>query len=200
MADETTKKEKVAFTAEQMEIIQSMLAETRQASSERRVDAISMYNMRDPKAIESVNIKRINGKFVMGFKNFQNDPFKKTPRYLEYKKDEARGLLQEPFITLLLQEDEKSKVEEFPMLLLDYVTQGKRDQYQAKVVDIKRKKVIEDHGYLGSSGEFATAVDEKGNPEKRTAIMAQTEREERVFLVELPGFSEPVEFIPDFLA
>lgn len=193
-------KKSVQFSPEQIEIIQQMLNESRKSASEPRPDAISMYNLRDPKTIETVNVKRIDGMFVMGFENFQKDPYKKKPRYIQYKKDESRGLLKEPFITLILQENEDSTPIKKEMLLVDYVNEGKRDQYQAKVVKIEKKEIIEDHGFLGSTGGFAVAVDDKGLPEKRATILAQTKREERVFLVELPGFSKPVEFIPDFLA
>lgn len=190
----------VPFTAEQMEIIQKMMSDVRESSRNSVPDAISMYNLRDPKAIETVNVKRIDGMFVLGFKNFQNDPYKKKPKYLKYKKDEVRGLLNEPFITLLLSDGSQKEPIEKEMLLLDYVVQGKQDQFRAKVLDVRKKEVIEDHGFLGSSGEFAVAVDEKGIPEKRPTLLAQTKHEERVFVVELPGFDKPVEFIPDFLA
>lgn len=84
------------------------------------------------------------------------------------------------------------------MMLVDYMNE--REKYQAKCVEVKVKKVIEDHGILGSSGEYAVAVDDKGQPMQRQQILAQTEHEEREFLVELPGFSAPVSFIGDFLA
>ena len=195
------KNSEVVFTPEQMSAIQQMLEETRKSSASQKPDAISMYNMRDPKKIETVNIKRINGKFVMGFKNFQKDAFKTKPMWLQYKIDSSRGTpSREPFVTLILQENENDKKEEVEMLLVDYVTTGKRDQYQAKVVKIDVKEVIEDHGILGAHGDYAGAVDSSGIPEVTPKILAQTKHEERVFYVELPGFSEPVEFLPDFLA
>ena len=196
MAD--PKKKEVAFSPEQMEIIQKMLEQTR-TDSNTRPDAISMYNLRDPKKIETVNIKRIDGKFVMGFKDWQKDSFKKKKQWLQYKLDASRGSApsREPFITLFLQENEDDTIEEREMLLVDYITEGKRDQYRAKVLDIKLKEVIEDHGFLGGRGEYAGDIDDKGNPLPVQKILAQTKHEERVFFVELPGFSKPVEFSSD---
>ncbi len=189
-------KKKVAFDTEQMEIIQAMIAEAK--SENRRPDAISMYNTRDPKAIESVNVKRMYGKFVMGFKDLQTDPMKKTHKWLTYKADTSRGLLKEPFVTLLLQENENSEVEPKEVLLLDYMND--REFYKAKVVDIKLERPIKDYGYLGSNSEYAGEVDEKGNPVARTKVKAEVQTEERVFFVELEGFSKPQAFISDFLA
>lgn len=187
----------VAFSKEQMEIIQSMLSEVRNNSTRGGVDPISMYNQRDPKSIESVNVRRIDGMFVLGFKNFQKDSFKKKPQYLIYKADPTRGLFKEPFITLLLSSDGVDFVEK-EMMLVDYMNE--REYYKAPVKEVKLKKIIEDHGVLGSSGEYAVAINDKGIPEARQTILAQTEREERTFIVELPGFEKPVEFIADFLA
>lgn len=192
----------VVFTPEQMSVIQNMMEQARKQGDSRRPDAISMYNMRDITKIETVNVKRIDGKFVMAFKNWQKDKFKTKPVWLQYELDNSRGgpASREPFITLILQEDENSPVVEQKMLLVDYVTMGKRDQYQAKVVDIKMEEIIEDWGVLGQRGEYAGAIDDKGNLESVPKILAQTKREERVFFVELPGFSKPVSFISDFLA
>lgn len=190
------KKKDVAFSPEQMELIQGMLDGVRNENRTSRPDAISMYNMRDPKTIESVNIKRINGKFVMDFKNHQKDAFKKKPLYCVYKLDGSRGgaPTREPFVTLLLQEDEGSEVEEVEMMLVDYVTMGKRDQYQAKVVNIDLEEKIEQHGILGARGEYAGEVDDKGKPISTTKVLAETKRQIRTFWVELPGFSKPVAF------
>lgn len=194
--DNKDKKIDVPFSAEQMTIIQKMLAEVRENTSSNRPDSVSMYNLRDPKSIETVNVRRIDGKFVIGFKDFQNDSFKKKPKYLNYKAVPERGLLREPFITLILSDGKEEITKE--ILLVDYVDQ--REYYRAKVLNIKLKKIIEDHGVLGSSGEYARAIDDRGKFLERPSILAQTEREERVFLVELPDFKEPVEFISDFLA
>lgn len=200
MAKEETKeikKSEVPFNAEQMSIIQQMLAEARDSNRSSNISAISMYNQRDPKSIESVNVKRIDGKFVVGFKNWQKDSFKKKPQYLVYKAMPERGLYKEPYITLLLSEDGVT-FDEKEMSLVDY--HDEREYYKAKCLNVEVKKVIEDNGYLGSSGEYATAVDDRGMPMARPTILAQVEREERVFTVELPGFEKPQEFIGDYLA
>lgn len=186
----------VAFNAEQMEIIQAMIAEARGES--RRPDAISMYNTRDPKAIETVNVKRIYGKYVMGFKNQQTDSMKKTPKWLVYKADPTRGLFKEPYVTLILQENETSPIEEKEIMLVDYTND--REFFKADVASVDVKKEIKNYGYLGSNGEFAGEVDEKGNPIVPTKVLAEVETEHRVFMVNLPGFSKLVSFIPDFLA
>jgi|SRR6187551_2751 len=192
----------VAFTAEQMMVIQQMLDDVKKDNRDsRRPDAVSMYNLRDPKSIESVWVKRIDGMYVMGYKNFQNDPFKKDkPKYYVLKKDEARGLNQEPFVTVRLQADENSEVIEKEMSLVDLVTEGKRNRVEAKVVEIKEKEVVLDHGILGSKGEYAGEVDDKNKPIVRATVLAQTKHTERIFYVKLEGFSKPVEFIADFLS
>ncbi len=194
---EPKQKKKVAFDADQMEIIQSMIAEAR-GESNRRPDAISMYNTRDPKSIETVNVKRLYGKYVMGFKNQQLDPMKKTPKWLVYKADPTRGLFKEPFITLLLQEDENSKIEEKEVLLVDYMND--REKYKAPVSKIDLKVDVKQYGYLGSNAEYAGEVDDKGNPVARTKVLAEVQSEIRVFWAELEGFSTPQPFISDFLA
>ncbi len=192
-----TSKKKPSFSAEQMEVIQALIAEAR-GENNRVPDAISMYNTRDPQAIETVNVKRMHGKYVMGFKNLQTDPMKKTPKWLTYKADPSRGLLKEPFVTLLLQQDEKSEMEEKEFLLLDYMND--REFYKAKVSKIDKKPSIKNYGYLGSNAEYAGEVDDKGKPIERPKVLAEVRTEERVFWVELEGFSKPQPFISDFLA
>lgn len=194
------KAKKVPFNKEQMDVIQQMLAEVREASNNRSsVDTISMYNMRDPKSIETVNVKRIDGKYVLGFKDFQKDSFKKIPKYLVYKADPTRGLFKEPFITLMLSEDGE-EIEEREMMLVDYMSN--REYYKARCLKVNEKEVIEDHGVLGSTGEYAVAVDDKGMPTSRPTILAQTKRTIRTFMVELPTETGKFdyEFIADFLA
>jgi hypothetical protein len=201
MAEDEVKVKKtagVAFSAEQMEVIQSLIVEARNDSSNRRSDAISMYNMRDPKAIESVNVKRYNGMFVIGFKNHQSDPMKKAPKWLQYKADPTRGLFKEPYITLILQADGKTEIEEKEIMLIDYMND--REFFQAKCLEVKVKKDIKQYGYLGQSPDYAPEVDDKGVPVVRSKVLAEVETEIRVFMVELPGFDAPVEFIADVLA
>lgn len=187
------------FDADQMEVIQALIAQARGETENVRPDAISMYNTRDPKAISTVNVKRIYGKYVMGFKNLQTDPMKKTAKWLTYKPDPTRvGALREPYVTLILQQDEKSKIEEKEVLLLDYMND--REFYKAKVTGIDMKPVIKDYGFLGSNGEYAGEVDDKGVPVARMKVLAEVRSEERVFWAELEGFSTPQPFISDFLA
>ena len=197
MAKEEKNKTSIPFNAEQMEIINQMISQVKESSSRNGADAVSVYNTRDPKSIESVNVRQINGKFVIGFKNLQQNKFKNTPLWLTYKDDKIRGLTREPFITLILSENGKDK-EELEMMLVDYVTT--RDTFKAKCINVEVKEIVEDHGVLGSTGEYAVSVDDKGLPTSRPSVLAQTKREERVFTVELPGFESPVEFISDFLA
>lgn len=196
-----TEKEKivksdVAFTSEQMSIIQKMLDEVK-SNSRSGAESISVYNARDPKSIETVNVRRIDGKFVVGLKNHNKDPFKKKPQYCIYKGIPERGLLNEPFVTLILSDDGKT-FEEKEMSLIDYVSQ--RDKIKCDVVKIEVKEIIVDHGILGSTGEYAIAVDSKGLPEARPTILAQVKHEERVFHVTVPGFEQPYQFITDFLS
>lgn len=194
MAEKEVKTNMVPFDEQQMQIIQQMIVEAK-GSRSSEVTSVSMYNQRDPKSIETVNVRRIDGHFVVGWKNVQKDSFKKKPLYLQYKPIHDKGA-KEPFITLILSDDGINLTEK-EMPLVDYMTE--QDRYKAKVLKVDIKKVIEDHGYLGSTGEYATAVDSRGLPESRPTILAQTEHEVRVFTVELPGFEKPWEFIAEFL-
>jgi hypothetical protein len=191
------KKAKVAFSPEQMEIIQKMLNEAKEGNKNSSPSSLSMYNVRDIKAIETVNVKRYDGKFVIGLKDYNTDSFKKKPRYWVLKEDKSRGLVKEPFVTLILSNEEGTQ-EEKEIPLVDYTND--RDFFKAKVVKIDVKEIIDDNGVLGAQGDFAVSINEKGIPESRPTIRAEVKREERVFYVELPGFSKPVAFIPDFLA
>ncbi len=201
MANEKEVKEikssSVPFNSEQLEIVQRMIQEAKE-DNRQSVNSVSMYNQRDPKSIESVNVKRIDGKFVVGWVNQQKDSFKKKPQYLIYKNYQYRDipLLREPFITLILSSD-GIKFEEKEMALVDYMTE--RDSLKCKVLDVQVKEIVEDFGVLGSNGEYAGAVDERGMPEARPTVLAQVKREERVFTVEVPGFEKPYEFIAEFL-
>jgi len=187
----------VKFTPDQLSAINDMIASAVRSSAQTGNGTVSVYGQRDPKTIERVNVKRIFGKFVIGFKNVQNDPMRKDPKYLSYEFDPIRKLDQQPYITLLLSNDGE-EIEEKKILLTDYYRD--RDKFEAKVVDMKIKKTIKDNGVLGSRGSFASEVDDKGNPIARTKVKAEYVEEKRTFFAELPGFSEPVEFIEDFLA
>lgn len=188
----------VTFSAEQLAAVNALIEKA--VRSSRQDDdsgnkAISVYGMRDPKTIETVNVRRFDGKFVIGFKNHQKDSFKKEPQYIVYKPDPIRKLNREPYITLILSDGKET--EEREVLLIDYYEQ-RRDSYQAKVVDIKVEKIIDDHGRLGTTPGMAKEVDASGKPIIRNTIKAESMREKRTFLVELPGFDKPVEFLDDF--
>lgn len=187
----------VTFSPEQLAVVNSLIEKAVKSNKPEGSEdkGISVYGLRDPKTIETVNVNRFDGKFVIGFKNVQKDPFKKEPLYIEYAPDPIRKLNREPYITLILSDG--TDTEERKVLLVDYYEQ-RRNKYQAKVVDIKVEKIIEDHGLLGGSSGMAREIDASGKTIQRPVIKAQSMREKRTFLVELPGFSEPVEFADDF--
>lgn len=194
-APEIQKTEQVTFTPEQMEVISKMIASKSVKQSEN--EPISMYNVRDKKKIETVNVSRFDGKFVIAFKDQNNDPYEVTPKYYVTKHDLNRRLADVPYITLILSDGKES--EEKEVALIDYLNHRKK--HQAKVVHIDLQEIIEDHGLLGRIGaDTAGMIDEKGRPVQAQAIRAQSKRTIRKFYVELPGFDKPVEFIEDFLA
>ena len=195
----------VTFSPEQIVLIEKMLNERvksiTSSSSESPNNAISVYNLRDPKSIETVKVSRFDDgtevKWVLGFKDLQNDQYKKTPKYVRYGIDPIRKLHNEPYVTLLLSNDGKTIVEK-EVLLIDYMQN--RTQENIKVIECKVKETIHDHGVLGSrGGAFGVAIDEKGNTESRPTILAQSKSETRTFVVQLPGFKTTTEFITDFL-
>lgn len=157
---------------------------------------VSLYNLRDPKEIKSVKVSRFDAKWVLGFKNLQNDPYKKTPKYLRYGVEPIRKLNNEPYVTLILSADGKTK-EEKEVLLLDYMEN--RETVSIPVVKIDVEEKIHDHGVLGSVGAFGVAINEKGTPENRPTILAQSKSEVRTFTVQIPEWEETTEFIADFL-
>ncbi len=190
----------VTFTAEQLAVINQLMdqAVKNNSGASSPNNPISMYNIRDPKKIETVNVKRFGPKFVVGFKNLQNDPFKKIPKYYKAGVDPIRKLTNEPYVVLLLS-DNGVDIEEKEVLLVDYMNE--RENYVAKVLEVKEKETIHDHGILGQrSDNMGMAVDSKGLPEPRTTVLAQSKTTERSFVVQLPGFETTTEFISDFLA
>lgn len=198
MAEEKEKeKVEARFTPEQLAIVNDLIAKTVRSSAIEKDGGVSVYGQRDPKSIETVNVKRIFGKFVIGFKDVQSDPLKKVPKYIKYQFDPIRKLNDQPYITLMLTENGKD-IEEKEVIISEYY--NGRESYQAKVVDIKVEQKIEDHGYLGNSNSMAREIDGKGNILARTKVKAESVKETRRFFVELPGFSKPVEFLEDFLA
>lgn len=180
------------FTPSQIAIVQKMMDDLKaqflnspERSQNNPNSPISMYGLRDPKTIETVKVSRFDAKWVLGFKNLQADPYKKLPKYLRYGVEPIRKLHNEPYVTLQLSTDGKN-IEEKEVLLLDYMEN--REVQDIKVLDIKVESKINDHGLLGASGQFAVAVNDKGNPETRPTILAQSKSETRTFTVKLPMF------------
>lgn len=201
MADEGKKEKKaVVFSPEQMDVINEMFKNYSKDSKMGRSpnEPISMYGLRDPKTISTVNVSRFDGHWVLGFKNHQSDPYKKFPQYykLGILIDGDRKLNNQPYVTLLLTDDGE-KVEEKEVPLGTYLEN--RGLERLDVIDAKVTPVIHDHGILGSSGNYAVAVNDKGNPESRPTIKAESKSEERTFLVHPEGFKEPYWYHTDFL-
>lgn len=209
MSEEENKKAKVQFTDEQMAVINDMIKERLNSSKSARPsghsEGLSVYDARDPKKIESVNVRRFDGKFVIGFVDHSNGQSKK-PKYILTKSDGSpdnkRGGL--PYITLILADGEtdskgKLKTEEKEILLTEYMDERK-NSYTAKLIDIIEKEEVIDTGFLGRNGTFAGEVDSENKPVTRSKIKAQYKMLTRVFIVELPGFVDPVELKEDFVA
>lgn len=190
----------VTFTPDQIKAINLMLEERMKSvrgSASSPNNPISLYNLRDPKNIETVKVSRFDAKWVVGFKDLQNDPYKKTPKYLRYGVDPIRKLNNEPYVTLILSTDGE-KTEEKEVLLLDYMEN--RERVDVKVIKIRVEEKINDHGILGQQNNYGVAIDDKGQPEARPTILAQSKSVIRWFTVQPEGFSEPMEFSTDFLA
>lgn len=198
-AAEEIKASTVTFSQEQLEIVQKMIEASKGGGGNARTTISRYTDVRDPKKIQNVKVSRFDGKYVLGFKDLNKDPYRKEPKYSENKFDIHRKLDNQPFITLLLSEDGK-EVEEKEVSLIDYM--NNRTQVECKVKEIESKEIIEDKGVLGrqGSGGYATAIDANGNIEKPIAIKAEVKRVERVYHVEIPEFNKPVEFIEAFLA
>lgn len=186
----------VSFSSEQLSVVNKMIQEAIKGNASPN-DPVSVYNLRDPKKIETVNVRRFEAKFVVGFKNVQKDPMKAKPKYITLDVDPIRKLTQEPYITLLLSDDGVD-IEERKVLLVDYM--ANRDVYQADVLEIRDKEIIHDHGILGNRGAMGIAVNEKYEAEPRPTMKAQSKSIQRSFVVQLPGFKEKSVFISDFLA
>lgn len=199
------------FTPSQIAVVQKMMEDLKasmMAAPDRSANnpnsPISVYNLRDPKTIETVKVSRFDAKWVLGFKNLQADPYKKTAKYLRYGVEPIRKLHNEPYVTLQLSMDGEH-IEEKEVLLLDYMEN--REVQDIKVVDVKVEPKIHDHGVLGASSQFAIAVNSKGEPEARPTILAQSKSEIRTFTVKLPEFNAAGDqtgefehvFITDFL-
>lgn len=183
---------------DQLDYLFKMLEQSKNTGSQG--NGFSVYGQRDPRKIETVNVKRFEGKFVVGFVDFQNDPFKKhVPKYTTVEFDPIRKIDFQPYITLVLSDgsenaDGELVTTERKVRLLDYVDY--RERFDAKVIRIEKKDVIDNYGQLGGHA-MASEIDAKGNKISYPSINKETKREVMTFFVELPGFSKPVEFIND---
>lgn len=194
---EEIKASTVSFTPEQLDLVQKMIEASKSTTNTRGV--VSRYtNVRDPKEISTVNVSRFDNMFVIGFKDYNNDPYKKAPKYSINQLDVQRNLKNQPFVTLILS-DGKDTVEK-EVSLISYM--DNRDKVVCNVVNIINKEIIDDKGLLGRQGSsgMAGAIDDKGNPLQPISVKAEIKRVERTYLVEVPGFDEPVAFIEAFLA
>lgn len=201
MAD--TKKEikasNITFSPEQLDLVQKMIEASKSTSNNDRTSISRYTNIRDPKSIEQVNVSRFDGMFVVGFKDLNNDAYRKVPKYSENKLDISRKLPDQPFVTLLLSNDGE-KIVEKEVSLINYM--DFREKIPCKVVKINKKEIIDDKGLLGQggSGGFAGEVDKDNKIIQNVAVKAEVLREEITVLVEVPGFVEPYLFKEVFLA
>lgn len=185
----------VAFSPEQMELVQRMIAESNKRGSG---EALSVYGKRDPRKVESVKVSQFDGKFVLGFKNLQNNMYKSTPKYSIMKPGYEGKARVEPYVTLLLSNDGVN-IEEKEVALVDFM--DFREKMEFPITFMDKQEVIKDHGILGrQSIQFAGGIDDNGKPLTQTAIKAESKEVIMKFYVQLPGFEKPVEFIEDFLA
>lgn len=190
------------FTPEQMELVQQLINSNKSATNERGNQAISRFtDVRDPKELLSCPVYRFDEKFVLGFKDHNNDPYRKAPKYSVAKFDINRKLPDQPFVTLLLSSDGKEIIErEVP--LIDYMNNRTKIMIDKPNFEVKMREVIQDHGIIGRAGggTFADDIGSNGVPIATAHVKAETKTVERTFVVKLPGFDEPVTFIEAFLA
>lgn len=186
----------VPFTADQMEVIQQMVA----ASQKRGInEPISVYGQRDNRVPTQVKVSQFEGKFVTGFKNLQLNSFKKEPKYSVMKPGYMGKATLEPHVILILSEDGNTFVEK-EVALVDFM--DNRDRVEVPIIHIEKLEVIRDHGVLGRrSGEFGVAIDENNRPLAQVSLKAESKEVITKYYVQIPGFAHPVEFIgDDFLA
>lgn len=196
MAKETTTKKKTALekiTPEMLEAIKELLAQKKDDGKE----GMSIYSdVRDPKKIETARIKRIDGMFVIGFKDVNDDPYETRPRYTTEEPYLGRGLKREPHITLLLSKDGETVIEK-KMAHIDYMTY--RKELTVPVIEVIKKEIIEDGGLLGVR-RGAVTLGEDGRPTSRVAVRKEVRREELSLVLDVPGFSSPLTIKSEFLA
>lgn len=185
------------ITPEMMDAIKSILAQEK-ANDKNRDNSFSVLtDVRDPKKIEQVRIKRLDGKFVVGFKDYNTDPFRKTPRYTINKMHLERKLPNEPFITLILSTDGET-FEEKELPHVDYMNY--REDFPVDVIEVKKHQIIENKGLITQNPSMAYEVDNKGQMINSGMIRQEVVREEISFIIQLPGFANPIEIKSDFLA
>ena len=205
MANENTTPKKatnVTFSPEQMEVIQSLISAAKSPTNERGQSAISRFtNVRDPKEIMTCPIYRFDGKFVIGFKDLNNDPYRKQAKYYENKIDLNRKLADQPFVTLLLSNDGVD-IEEKSVPVIDYVNNRLKVEIPKTDFTISDKEDIKDHGIIGrgGGGQFAEDFTDSGRTVTPTHIKMETKGIIRKFIIKLPGFENPVEMPEEFLA
>lgn len=186
----------VPFNAEQMEIINAMIANAQKRGVN---EPISVYGQRDPRIVTTVKVSQFEGKFVTAFKNLQMNPFKKEPKYSTMKPGYMGKAAPEPYVTLILSNNGTDFVEK-EVALVDFM--DNRDKVEVPVVHTVKEEVIKDYGVLGRQGNtMAVAIDENGRPMAQVNLKAETKEVITKYYVQLPGFAHPVEFIGnDFLA
>lgn len=196
------KKPVVGFSPEQMELVLQLIAQGKNSTNERTSQAISRFtDMRDPKELQTCPIYRFDGKFVIGFKDYNQDPYRKTPKYWDSKLDMNRKLADQPFCTLLLSNDGKD-IEEKEVPLISYLDRRMKVKVEKKDFKVELREIIEEHGILGrpGGGTFASDFNDNGRAITPLQIKAETKRVERTFIITLPGFDEPVVMPEAFLA
>jgi hypothetical protein len=194
--------ENVVFSPEQMEVVQALIAQSRDVSTKKEREAISRFtNTRNKKEIMSVPIYQFDGKFVIGFKDLNKNPYRKTAKYCELKLDIHRKLADQPFVTLLLSSDGED-IEEKEVSLIDYMGNREKVIIEKPNFEITTEEVIEDHGIVGKGGggTFAAEIDGSGRTVTPMLVKAETKLERRTYKINLPGFKKPVKLIEEFLA
>lgn len=185
-----------SFTPEQLEVVQRLIAESK--SNQKDNGPLSVYGARDPREITHVKVSMFEGKFVIGFKDFQTNPYSKDKKFYQEKSLPERGLNRQPFVTLLLTSDGED-VEELEVALIDYMNY--RTRIELPVESIEKKEVIEDHGVLGKRGEgMAVGLDSEGKPLSQLTLKAESKKTIMKFYVKLPDTDKVIEFTEDLLA
>jgi len=203
--DETKKEKKsnVTFSPEQMDEIQKLILGSKNdkdVSNGR--EAISRFtNTRDPKEIVTCPIYRFDGKFVIGFEDYNKDPYRKQPKYYDLKLDIHRKLADQPFVTLLLSNDGK-EIEKKEVPVIDYVTKRIKVIIEKPNFTIENRTRIEGNGIIapGGGGTFAAEMASNGQFVQPALVKMETKHVDRTFIINLPGFDKPVEMIEAFLA